>query len=326
MSEFIGRQIELGIGVESTRGTALTVADKWVKNVTADIISRAEKVNDDNSQGVLEDSVGSKVVKKWFDGDVSGILNPDLAGYFFMNILGDVSTTTVTGAVKSHVFTMAQNIIHPTLSVFAKDGAVSQRVFNEGVVNTLEITANPDDYVRFTSNIICSESASNSDTPDYVDDYTFIGKDVSVKIADTEAGLAGATVQKVKDLTVTFDASAISDFNLGSFSPDNYNNRLSIEGSFEKNYVDDTFETLFTGNGAKYMQILIEGDAVYTGANRPTINMVFNRVQVTDWDRSGGNDELVVESVSFKAFYNQTDGEQSTVTIKNLTASYEVGS
>jgi hypothetical protein len=266
------------------------------------------------------------VVRKWFDGDVSGILHADVLGYFLYNLYGDVTTTTVTGAVKSHLFQLDDTIKHPTLSIFAKDGDVEQATFSGGVLNTLEITATTDDYVRFTANIIAENSASNSDTPSYDVEYDFIGKDVTVKIADTEAGLAGATAIKLKELTLNYDTGAISDFKLGSYNPDVYNSRMAIEGSFEKNYTDKTFQNLHNADTAKYMEIQIQGDAVLAGSNRPTAKFVFNKVQVTNWERAGGNDDLVTETVEFKAFYNFADEEQSKATVINLTANYEIGS
>lgn len=327
MSEIIGRQIELGVAVEGTRGTAEAVASKWVKNVSADVMARVEKVVDDNSQGVLEDSPQSRVVREWFDGDLAGIAHADVVGYFFTNIYGDVNTTTISGAVKDHTFTVDQTIAHPTLSVFAKDGDVYQGVYNGGVVNTFGLTATTDNFVRYSANIIARNQASNADEVDYDVEYDFIGKDISIKIADTEAGLTGASALKIKDVNINWDTGAISDFMFGSNNPDNvYNGRISLEGSFTKNYVDDTFKDLFTADTAKYMQIVIAGDAVLAGANRPTITITLNKVQVQNWERAGANDDLVTETVDFKAFYNNADSSQSTVIVRNITSAYTTGS
>jgi hypothetical protein len=324
--EISGRQIEFGVAVEGVRGTPETTASKWIKNVSADIMARAEKVVDDNSQGVLEDSPNSRVVRKWFDGDLSGIVHADVVGYFFYNIFGDVATATVSGAVKDHTFTMLQNIVHPTLTAFAKDGDVYQGVYDSGVVNTFELSANTDDFVRQSVNMMFAEATSNSDTVSYDTEYDFIGRDITVKIADTEAGLGSAPAQKIKDMSITFDTGAIADFNFGSYFPENYNAKLSIEGSFTKNYVDDTFKDLFTNDTAKYMSITIAGDAVLAGSNRPTITITLNKVQIQGWERSGGNDDIVTEDVEFKAFYNNTDSEMATVVVRNITETYEVDS
>jgi hypothetical protein len=326
MSDFIGKQIELGLAVEGVRGTAEPVASKWVKNVSADILPRSEKVVDDNSQGVLEDSSNSRVVRKFVDGDLSGIAHVDTLGYLLYQIYGSVDSDQVAGIVYDHDFTLLQDIAHPTLSGIAKDGSVAQKVFNEGVVNTLELTASTDDFVRFTSNMIFSEGVANSDTPTYDKEFDFIGRDITIKVADTEGGLAGATPLKVKELDITWDTGAISDYHLGSFHPNNYNANMAIEGSITKNYVDDLFNDLNQSDDAKYMEIKIEGDTSIASTHKPTITILLNKVQVQDWDRSGGNDELVEETIEFKAFYNETDGQQSKVSVRNTTEAYQIGS
>lgn len=318
MTEFIGRQIEVAVGKETTRGTALASPSRWLRNTTADFMARAEVVNDDTTQGSLSDSVGSRVVRKWFDGDLEGIVHADTLGYFLINIYGSVARTTISGAVGKSTFSLGENVIHPTLSLFVKDG-VQQKVHNNGVVNTLEINATTDEYVRYTTNIVAKDEATNASTPAYLTEYDFIGKDIIVKTASTEAGLVGATAIKIKDLSIKWDTGAISDFNFGSYNPDIYNAKMSIEGTFEKNYIDTTYKDLFTGNTAVYMEIAITGDPVLAGSTSPKLRVLMNKVQVTDWSRSGGADELVTESVSFKAYLNQTDAKQSIVELTNVT-------
>lgn len=319
----IGRKLEVGFAPEDTRGVAETTVSKWAKHVTAEIMPRAEKVIDDNTRGRLEDSEGARVVKKWFDGSLEGVLHVDTIGYLFANIYGLPTTTTVSGSVKSHAFAMSQSIEHPTFSIFRKDGSVVQKVYGGGVVRTLEISAVADDYVRFSADIVAANEASNSATPTYDTEYDFIGKDVIVKVADSQAGLAGATALKLKDVTISYDLGAIVDHVLGNQYPDSiYNGASKIEVSFTKNYVDTTFEDLFKADTYKYMSITIQGDANIGASNNPTITLILNKAQVQGWERTGGADELVTEEITVKAFYNQTDASQSTLTIKNLTSTY----
>jgi hypothetical protein len=171
------------------------------------------------------------VVQKHVEGDVEGIVHADLLGWLLSNIYGVVDTTTVTGSVKSHTFSLGQNIQHPSLTLFAKDGAVHQKTYSNAMINTLEIKAAIDDYLRFTAGFIASVAASNSDTPSYDTEYDFIARDVTVKIADTEAGLVGATATKVKDLSIKWDQGLIRDHVVGSYTPDDiYNGSLFVVG------------------------------------------------------------------------------------------------
>lgn len=321
--EIVGREIELGIATEASRGVAETTADKWMRKVTANVVERATHAQDDTTRGRLEDGEGRRKVQSHIEGEVEGILHADLLGYFLSNIYGVVVTSTVSGSVKSHAFSLGQNIQHPSLTLFAKDGAVQQSTFANAMINTLEINATQDDFVRFTANFIASVGAGNADSPSYDTEYDFVARDITVKVADTEAGLSGASAQKIKDLSVTFDQGLIRDHVVGAYTPDDiYNAKLMISGQFTKNFDDETFKDLYLGNSAKYMSITIQGEADIGAGNNPTITIVLNKVQIMDWNRAGAPNELVTETVQFQAFFNPTDGEASTVTVKNLTASY----
>lgn len=321
--EIVGREIEFGVATEASRGVAETTADKWMRKVTANVVERATHALDDTTRGRLEDGEGRRVVQKHIEGDVEGILHVDLLGWLLANIYGVVNTSTVTGSVKSHIFSLRQNIQHQSLTLFAKDGGVQQHTFANAMINTLEINAAIDDYVRFTASFLASVAASNSDTPAYDTEYDFVARDIVIKVASSEAGLSGATALKAKEITVNWDQGLIRDHVVGSYNPDDiYNARLLIEGSFTLNFADETFKDLYLSNDAKYMSITLEGEADLGSGNKPKVAIVLNKVQFMDWNRSGDANDLVTEPISFRAFYNPSDAEQSTVTLQNLTASY----
>lgn len=322
--EIVGRQIEFGVATEATRGSAESSADKWIRKVTANVVERATHAEDDTTRGKLEDGEGRRKVESFIEGDLEGILHVDVLGWFLANIYGVVTTTTVSGSVKDHVFTLGQNIQHPSLTLFAKDGSVQQLTMSNAMINTLELTVAVDDYLRFTAGFIASAAANNSDTPSYDTEYDFVARDVVIKIADSEAGLSGASAIKAKDINLTFDQGLIRDHVVGSYTPDDiYNARMMITGTFTKNFDDETFKDLYLGNSAKYMSITITGEADLGGGNYPTITIVLNKVLFNEWNREGGANDLVTEQVGFKAYFNAADGEQSTVILRNLTSAYD---
>ncbi len=323
MSEIIGRQLEIGVSVEQSRGVPQGAAEKWVKNMTASVIEKAENVIDESSHGSIADSDGKRVVKKWAEGDIEGNVHADAIGYFLYNIYGSVSSSFVASGVYNHAFSDNNSIQHPSLALFAKDGSVQQRVFGNAMINTLEISATSDEIVSFTASFIADVGSVNADTPGYDCEYDFIGRDVTIKLADTEAGLVGATATKIKELTITFDQGVVADHVLGQYNPEDiFNTKKSIEVAINKNYVDTTFEDLYSSSNAKYMLITIEGEANIGTNNKPTITLLLNKAQVTEWERSGAADEIVVEDITIKAFYNCTDGQQSEMTLKNKTPEY----
>ena len=321
--EIIGRELEVGFATEATRGNYESSVDKWLRNVTINIRERGVHAQDDSSHGVLEDMDNRRIVQKYIEGDIAGIAQVDAIGYFYSSLYGKVASSVVSGSVYDHEFTLKQNIEHQSLTVFAKDGGVQQLKFAGCMVSTFEINAAVDDFIRFTSNIIGRSATDDTSTPSYDTEYDFIGRDITIKIADTEAGLSGASAIAVKEITITHDQGSIRDHVLGSNTPnDIYNAKHSLEGEFTLNFTDETYKDLYLGDTAKYMSVTIQGEADLGGGYYPTITYIFNKVLINDWDRSGGNDDLVTQPISFKCYYNETDGEASKVTLRNLTSTY----
>jgi len=323
MTEIIGRNLEVGVSVEPTRGTSPAAAEKWLKLITADLKSMVEHAQDGSSHNNLADSDQRRVTKKWFQGSIDGIMHYDAIGYFLYNLYGIVSSSEVGASVYDHSFSLENAIQHTALSLYVKDGSVNQVALANGMVGTLDLSFATDDYLKAVIDLMAASEGSNSDTPSYDTEYDAIGKDIVVKISDTEGGLSGAAATKVKSGNIKFDAGLINDFVLGSYNPDDiYNAKMAIEGSLELNYADDTFKDLFESDDAKYMSITITGSQDIGTIYNPTITIILNKVQITGWDRSGANDDLVTETIDFKAFYNETDGEQSTLVLRNLTEEY----
>ena len=323
MSEFIGREISLGIASEAVRGTAEAIADRAVRKVVCDLIPRAERVVDDTTFGKLEDAERIRTIKKWSEGNIDGIVHADVLGYFFYNLYGSVTPVSGSG-VYTHTFTLGQNITHPTLTMFIKDGEVRQDKIAGAVLSSLEVSASTDDYVRYSASFLGKEGvADTSELPDLSTEYDFVGRDIVVKIADDVAGLATAVALKLKNMSVSWNSNAEADYVFGSYSPDNiYNKQFAIEGSFEKNFVDTTFKDLYEGNDFKVMSITVTGEAEIGSGQHPKLTILLYKVQINDWSRTSAGDDLSTESVSFKAFYNTTDEKASQVELVNLTDTY----
>ncbi len=325
--EFIGRQIDFGVGVEAVRGTAEATPDRNVRKVTCNIIPRSERVIDDTTFGRLEDAERVRTVRRWSEGDVEGIAHADVIGYFFYNLLGDI-TSEADGVAYKHALTLDQTITHDTLTLFVKDSDVRQEKLANGVITTLELSASTDNYVRYTANFLAKEGVEDTSTyPDLATEYDFVSRDISVKVASSEAGLASATALKLTDLSINFNSNAEARFVFGDYSPDNiYNKQFAIEGSFTKAFADEEFLDNYKEDDFVYMEIMIDGEADLGSGKTPYIKVLLNKVQITDWNRDSAGDDIVNEEVSFKAFYNTEDEQMVEVELRNTTEAYEIGS
>ena len=323
MTEIIGRQIDFAIASEAVRGTAEATAERTVRKVTCNLIPRTETVIDDSTFGRLEDAERLRVVRKWSEGDVTGIVHADVLGYYLSSLYG-APTSTASSGVNTHLFELEQNILHPTLTFFVKDGTVRQEKISNGVVSSLDLNITTDDYIRFTAGFLGKEGeVDSSSLPPLATEYDFISRDVTVKAAATAGGLSSATPLKLKTLDLTFNANAEADWVFGSYSPEDiYNKQFSVEGTFTRNFTDTTFKDLYESAESRFMNINIEGEATIGTAKHPELMVELAKIQITDWNRSSEGDALSEETVNFKAFLNTTADYQSKVTLQNLTASY----
>jgi len=322
--EIIGRQIEFGIATEATRGTAETVADKWCRKITANVVEKAAHAIDETTRGGLADAQGRRTVQRYVEGDLQGILHVDMVGFMFANLYGMcVSTQVGTTEAYTHVFNLKENIQHQSLTLFAKDGGVQQSAFGNAMLSTFEITAAVDDYVRFNAAFVAALSATNSDSVSYDTEYDFIARDIVLKHATTAAGLGAAVAVKAKNITLTHDTGLVRDHVVGSYTADDiYNSKMMIEGSMTLNFANEVFKDFYLGDATMYMSLTITGEADLDDGENPSIEVLLYNVQITDWNRSGDADALVTQEVSFRAFYNAGDAKQSQVTVKNLTTAY----
>ena len=324
MSEIIGKQIEMGVGVEETSGTPQGTAEHWLKKISATVIERADVKSDESTRGRVEDSLGARVVRKWIEGDLEGNVHADSIGYLLYNLYGAVSSLNVAGSVYSHTFSVANTITHASLTLFAHDGANSKERFSNAMLSSMSISAVVDDYIKFTASWMAKDATTSTDTPSYSTEYDFIGKDLVLKIADTEVGLSGATATKVKEVTINYDTGLISDHILGAYAPDDiYNAMMSVEVELTLNYEDDTFKDLYLADTYKYAQVVIVGAADIGGGNNPEMILTLHRVRVIDWSRDDSAGDLVTQTVTLKAYYNETDTKQSEMVLQNLTSEYD---
>lgn len=323
MAEIVGRQVEFGVATEAVRGTAEATADRWSRTTTVNVVERATHAEDDTTRGRLEEGEGRRVVQTFVEGEVSGILHVDMLGFYLANLYGACVSAVVTGSVYSHTFNMKQTTEHVALSLFVKDGSVQQLVLDNCMINTLQISAAIDDYVRYTANFVGAAGADNADTPSYGTEYDFIARDIVIKIASSVAGLSGATAIKAKTVDWTYDQGLIRDHVVGSRTPDDiYNARMMITGNMELNFDSETFKDYYLGDTPVYMSITLTGEAILGGANNPRVTLTLNKVNFQEWNRSGDANNLVTQTVAFKGYFNATDQKQSQTVLQNLTVSY----
>lgn len=308
-NEYIGKFSEIGFALEDVRGTAETAPTKSVKKITAEFYNNVEKAEDESVVATVMDVNKLRKTQEWYEGDVSMNLHADTIGYLLTNIFGNVESATEGGGYK-HTFTQEEGITRQTFTTFVKEGDVKQEKVAGTVVSTLSLSAEQDGYVSADIGLIGRSGEDDTSSFSYGKEYDFIGKDISLTLGDSKGELdSGGTTIEIKSLTIEVDTGSAPDFvSDGDYTPQEvFQGNLNINGTLELNYGGDDLYDLYNSDTSKYMRIEIADDADIGSGTNPTVQIDLHRVFVEDWDRSSGQDEVVTQTVNFRATYNEDE-------------------
>jgi hypothetical protein len=97
-----------------------------------------------------------------------------------LNLFGAISSSGANPY--THAFTVAETNQHQSLTIGLADDT-QDRQFALAMLDSVEISANINEFVKITSNFKAKKSVDGSLTPAYSADYALLGKNVKFKIA-----------------------------------------------------------------------------------------------------------------------------------------------
>jgi len=318
MSKFIGRLVEVGIEKEDSRGAgALGGPALWIPKVDFNFDDKIEKVRSQAGLGKLADSEEAFIVTKYGAGDLTMNLRSQVIGYFLYSMLGSLSTTGPTDtAAYTHSFTISEDNQHQSLVLYIKDKNTTEE-YKLVMVNSLEFVVALDELVRVTANFLSKKGNDYSTlTPSYIDEPMFTKKHVKVKVASDISGLSGASALSLKSLRLTINQNVVRDDGLGTAEPEDIlNQQLSVEGEIVLDYEDETWKNYFRTPTDRAMEIKFENtDKLIAGAasTYPSLTFQLPKVDFHTWEPVYGLDEIVTQTLSFKASYD-VDNDQNII-------------
>jgi len=318
VDNFIGKKIGVGFAKETVRWTAVTPAIRVPKG-SFDWDEKVNTIQDESAIGVIEDAFESHVTKKRAEGSLE--MNV-YANAIWLLLLASFWTVATTGSDPyTHTFSIANTNSHQSLTLWYADD-VQDKQFPLCVVDSMDVSASPDDFVKISFGIKSKAPTDATLTPEYSTDYPLIAKQLEVKFADDIAWLAGASAVCLKTVWLSMAKNVEEDFCLWSVEPADFNNwMLTLEWEFEVNFVDETYLDYVLGSTKKAMEIKIADANVDLGGGvHPTLTFTLAKVAFTEIARSQGNDEIVKATVSFRGLYSMADAKSIEAVLINDTA------
>lgn len=327
MSINIGRQTSVGIGRESTRGTTVA-AQYWDKQAELSIDDKFDSQPVNTAFGMIEDADDAVIVKKWVEGSMTAHVKVQSFGLWLLAALGGYADATASGEtiVYDHTFTVAQNNQHQSLTLSTNDGVQDYR-FGNCVINSLEVKAEAASFVDFSVDFRGKNGATATNSVSFsAADLLFIAKQMTVKQANDSSGLAAASALPLQRVSLKIEKNVEDEDILGSITPNNFaNKQFVISGELECWFKDEsTFKTKALASTAQAMEIkLVNPDVTLGVASNPTITITLYKVKYMDLTRDLGVDNIVRQTVTFKALFDATATKMADIVVKNLVADYE---
>lgn len=329
MSKGIGRLIQFGIAKETVRGTPETTATYWIPFSEFDLNEKFTLINDEQSRGIIEDAVGQSKVKEWSEGSVKAPIGDKHFALILNAILGSLSTganTDPSGTVKDHTITVAQSSQHQTLSLFIDDPLAAQDYkHGNGAISSLEINYELNKYLEYALNIKAKKGLTATLTPSATTENRFLPQHVVFKLASTYAGLSAASAINIRSLSLKIEQNIEDDDVLGSVAPGDFlNKQFVITGTLEALWQNETdYKQAALATTAKAMRIDLKNTDVTIGtAANPEIRIDLAKVIFKEITRQVKINDLVRQTLSFKATYSISDTLMVSALVTNLVTSY----
>lgn len=317
MTKFVGRRGQLGIAIESTRGTPVSPTF-WVPDASLSFHDVIEEAREEQGQGVIADSDAKYVVQKMGQGEVEAQIYDKALGVILSGLMG-ASPSTGGGPPYTHTYTLANTNQHKAISLYWKDPDRSY-MFALGMLDTLKISVAPNGLVQWTLGYM-SKTAKDwaSQTPSYTSlGAKWLHQHLAVKLASAVGGLSAATAISLKSLELNIEKNTVFDSVMGTVEPEDIlNQQLSVSGSLELNLEDDTYRNYMLAGTYRAMELKLNG-----GTNS-VLTFQFPRVDFSEWEPDYSLNEIARQKLNFKANYDQANALDiiSTCTLTNTQAS-----
>ena len=321
MVRFSGRQTDIGISKEGSRGTTSGSAEYWLPFAGYNFNEKVEKVRDESGLGVLTTPQGAEIVREWSEGEITAKLRDQSIGLVLLALFGTetFAQDTPEADVGRHTYTVAVSNQHQTLSVWKKSPAETLQAGNV-MISSLGLQTAVDQYVEMTIGMMGQKFGTDTDTVAYVSENKFRPQDVTIKFAATANELAGANaVTTVRSLNLNFNKNVEMFSGLGSKTPVDYLNKdFEVSGDMEVLFEDLTYKNYVLLGQNRAMSIKFTNTAaIAAGSTSPSLEFIFDELDFAEFAPDDENSNLNILTLNFNALYNANNSRMVRAILEN---------
>ena len=323
MAKYIWRQINVWVWIEWTRGTAVSPA-QWIPKTDFSFEEKMETIQDESSIGVIVDSRGTEVIKKYWEWEIGGNIEVNSIGYLLLWTLWTVSSEEDTTWAYKHSFELNNSNQIQSLSIWVSDPVLWDVEYWLWSIESMTISASEWEFATFTVNFRSKPWESTSHTVSYDVDYKLLARHSIFKTATNSAWLDAADNVCLRSFEITFTKNLEDDYCIWSISPEDFiNQNFTIEWSFTAVFENDTFRSYALDGTKRAIRFsLVDTDTDIWVSSNPELTIDLPLASFTEFSRSQWNDETVTQTVTFKGLYSNTDSSAVDIDLVNTTADY----
>lgn len=320
MGKYIWRKVNVWFWKETTRGTAVSPNLRCPK-ASLDFDEKSEKVIDESSIGVIEDSFDWHVVKQWAEWSFECNAYANAIWYILLNLFGSVATSGSSGEY-THQFSVNESNQHQSLTIGLADDTQDKQ-FPLAMIDNAEFSAETWDFVKVNSSFRSKKWTNASLTPSYSTDFALLWKHVQVYLADDLASLDSTTPTQATSVSLTINKNLEDVDILGSVQPlDFCNTFFNIEWSLELLRDDATYQAIYMDGVKKAMRIEIVDNDTTLDTWHPTLTFDLANVIMTEYAKAQDNNSLIRQTLTFRWLYSMNDNSMITAKLINSQSAY----
>ena len=214
MAKIGGRQVEVGIGIEATAGTAVAATD-YFKWDSFSFQSNVDKVMLTSARGIRNENSNSVIYRRYGKGDLECVPTVDIFPYILSLAMGTRNTTTDSdgsGTVYDHTYTVQNaNASMKTATILVKQGGVQTEQYTNCVVDSMSITVDKD-LAKCKLTLLGAYPGTGSVTPSYTQDTMFTKSNMTAQFGSSLSAALGtaATTTLTSNTTAPANNSLIT--------------------------------------------------------------------------------------------------------------------
>ena len=329
MGKFIGRQQEVGIAREITRGVLVAPAF-WIPKVDFTVEDKVQKGRFQGNYGVLAGGDDALVTQQWSEGELELEVTDQNIGLLLYGLFGTLSSSSFLSAYK-HLLSIQNSVQPTTLSLMMNDpiGSTNSKTvaMAKAMINSMELDVELGELIKARFGFMgMPHSDYTRQTPSYSAENKFAHQHLTFKIAANTGALDAASKINLQSLTLRIEKNVIRENALGTVQPvDLLGRNIKITGTIRLTHEDRTYRDYMLDGTKKALRIYLNRSDVTIGSTTPQLKIDLPIVDFFDWESSHPLDDISAQEIQFEALYDVANSElidESESFVVNATTSY----